>query len=725
MDSFFKEMIESAEEAYAVIKLEYDNNKFIRDFIFDYKNPAFENLIVKNCNLTQLISYFIINKNFDFVKNDDNYFKWTCGGSNLNRTVNLSSLDTYHMLIKINNNNPIDLNHSNSKNLTSDENQDFKCNLEKSEKQYRLLFESMYEGFALHEIIIDDNGNPIDFILLDVNTAFEEMTHLKKKDILGHRALSIFPKIKDSWMQTCGKVAITGEPLDVELYCKEIDKTFLAKLFSPEKYKFAITFIDVTELKQLEKSLIKEKELFKTTLFSVGDAVISTNSLGRINIMNKVAESLTGWSQSEAIGKPLDEVFKVIDQVTNKRLPSPIEEMMCQHSALESQCNVMLLSKDNKLIPIENNVSPVKSLNGETQGVVLVFRDTSKFREKIRQIEFLSYHDQLTKLYNRRYFEASIEKLDQESNLPISVVIADVNGLKLANDAFGHAIGDNLLVQVSEILSKVFGKDHIVARLGGDEFAVILANTDSVKTAELVSKVKTLSEQSNFEPLKVSLALGFETKVAACENIQSVLKKAEDHMYNNKLLESQIIKNSTIKTVVKSLFENNFDEEEHSKNVSCLSRIFGLALGLESSELEELEALGLLHDIGKIAIDPDILNKPGKLTECEYNEVKRHSEVGYNILRSANDTSQIANYVLTHHENFDGTGYPKGLKGKDIPLQSRIIKIVDAYDAIMQDKVYKLPISREAAILELRRCSGTQFDPDLLEVFIDQVIKEH
>lgn len=148
----------------------------------------------------------------------------------------------------------------------------------------------------------------------------------------------------------------------------------------------------------------------------------------------------------------------------------------------------------------------------------------------------------------------------------------------------------------------------------------------------------------------------------------------------------------------------------------------GNALGLTDDKIKELKTVGLLHDIGKIAIEEKILNKAGKLNEEEWEEIKKHPEIGYRILSTVNDLSEMAEYVLAHHERWDGRGYPKGLQGADIPLQSCIISIVDAYDAMISERSYRNPLSKEAAIQELRSNAGSQFNPDLIDVFIDQVL---
>ncbi len=193
-------------------------------------------------------------------------------------------------------------------------------------------------------------------------------------------------------------------------------------------------------------------------------------------------------------------------------------------------------------------------------------------------------------------------------------------------------------------------------------------------------------------------------------------------MYKKKLFEGPSIRGKSIKAMIKTLNGKNKMEGEHSNRVSELCKSMAEALGMTEDESEELKSVGLLHDIGKIAIDENVLNKSGELTEDEWKEIKRHSEIGYRILNTVNDLRDMATYVLYHHERWDGKGYPKGLKGDEIPMKSRIIAIADAYDAMTSEKSYRNALPEEVAIEELRKNAGSQFDAELVDVFIAKVV---
>lgn len=191
----------------------------------------------------------------------------------------------------------------------------------------------------------------------------------------------------------------------------------------------------------------------------------------------------------------------------------------------------------------------------------------------------------------------------------------------------------------------------------------------------------------------------------------------------NKTDESKVPKSSTTQMLMYLLHEKNEREEQHSERVSKLCREIGKKLALNQNEISILTVIGLLHDIGKIYIDNRILNKTGKLTEDEWNKLKEHPAIGYKILKSYPDTYDLAKFVLYHHEHYDGTGYPAGLKGDDIPFFSRIITVADSYDAMTSERPYKKAMEKNAAINELINNRGIQFDPLILDILIDKILR--
>lgn len=336
---------------------------------------------------------------------------------------------------------------------------------------------------------------------------------------------------------------------------------------------------------------------------------------------------------------------------------------------------------------------------------------------------YLSYYDVLTGLHNRRYYEMEVKRLDAEKNLPISIVMADVNGLKLINDAFGHQLGDQLLQKAANNIRSVCREKDVLARWGGDEFVALFPNTTYEEAEEIVSQIRELCSLNGSDVVKhVSVSVGWDTKVSMDVRMEEVLKNAEDGMYKHKLILSEGLRGNIINTIIKTLYEKNPREEEHSERVGEVAARIGAAVGFSETEVAKLKLIGHLHDIGKIAIEDGILNKTGRLTDREQEEVRRHPDIGYRILSSTSEMLDLADCVLAHHERWDGGGYPRGLSGDGIPVESRIIALADSYDAMSSERPYRKALNEDVIFYEIKRNAGTQFDPNIARVFVEKVM---
>lgn len=480
-----------------------------------------------------------------------------------------------------------------------------------------------------------------------------------------------------------------------------------------------ITFVDNTVRKEMEKEIFNEKEQFKTTLLSVGNGVISTDAMGNIRVFNSVAEKLTGWRQEEAIGKPFEEVFNIINEHTLEKCENPVVKVLKDKETVVLADDTILVTKDQKKIPIEDSAAPIKDAQGEVTGVVVVFRER---KEQIEEIEYLSFHDHLTGLYNRKYMENSIKKLDVKGNIPLTIMSLDVNGLKLVNDAFGHKVGDQLLIKASEAIKKASSPDDIVGRLGGDEFLIFLPQTTEEQAARIKKRMLSLVSQIELDQVSVSLSIGHATKVSEDTDIKMIMTAADNQMYRDKLRYGRIMRFETIEKIIKRLNSEYVGEKRHTERVAQYSEALAKAMNLGEKEVKDMKTAGFLHDIGKIVVPPEILNKRTKLSKEEAEIMKRHPEISYQILKSVDEYISFARDVLYHHERIDGKGYPEGLKGDEIPLGSKILAVADAYEAMTSERPFQAVMTKKEAIAELKTYAGTQFDEEVVKAFIEKVL---
>lgn len=471
--------------------------------------------------------------------------------------------------------------------------------------------------------------------------------------------------------------------------------------------------IQYDQIIESEKKLSKSEEKNRAIIKAMPDLLFVIDNEGHFIDCMAGDESLLLMPKEVFIGKTLLEIMpKEISKIAYEKMQSVIK-----YGVLEN-FEYKLQNYDKELY------FELRMVRNNDKEILAISRNVTERKQIEDSLEYLSYHDQLTGLYNRRFLEDELKRIDVEKNFPLSIVMADVNGLKLINDSFGHSMGDQLIKKVSEVMTNGSRVDDIIARLGGDEFVILLPKAGICETEQIIKRIKDIASNEKIAAVDISISFGYEIKNNKEEKAEEILKKAEDNMYKKKLFEGPSMRGKAINAIIGTLHEKNKREEQHSYRVSELCESMGKVLGMHEYEIKELKTVGLLHDIGKIAIDENILNKPGKLTEEEWAEIKRHPEIGYRILNTVNDMAEMSEYILGHHERWDGRGYPKGLIGEEIPLQSRIITIADSYDAMMSERSYRKALPEETAIDELKINAGIQFDPELVRIFIEKVLKK-
>ena len=486
--------------------------------------------------------------------------------------------------------------------------------------------------------------------------------------------------------------------------------------------------VDVTEIRLAHEKIKENENRYRGLIESLDAGIVVHASDTKIISFNRRAEEMLGLSYNELSGKTASSnEFDFID-LNYKKLELeayPVNIILQNKKPLRDYELGIKHIHGTDLIWVSTNGVPIFNDDSSIKEIVISFIDISHKKIKQDEIIHLSNHDYLTNLYNRRFFVERYKELDNEHFYPLGIMMVDVNGLKIINDAFGHDAGDIALQKVSEILHKSCRKQDIICRIGGDEFAIILPKVTVPELDEINETLRIESKNNDVESVMLSLATGYEIKTATVKgNLDEILKLAENQMYRHKLAEGISIRNNAIKAILKTLTHKYNSERIHSEKVSKLCKKMGEVLSLNEDDIKELELAGMYHDIGKISIPDAILNKPGRLTKEEFEIIKTHPEISYQILRAADEYSDLAIHALYHHERWDGKGYPIGKKGEEIPLFSRIICIVDAFEAMTSVRVYKNKMSVDSAVEELIRCAGTQFDERLTKVFIEKVLNK-
>jgi diguanylate cyclase (GGDEF)-like protein/PAS domain S-box-containing protein len=595
--------------------------------------------------------------------------------------------------------------------------------------RFQSLFSEMSAGAAIYKVLNDGQYGK-DYIIQDFNKAALKAEGKAREEVLGRSLYDLRPNIDHyGLIPVFQEVWKTGEPayFPSKIYVDEkFSNWYENHIFKLPSGEIVAIFEDVTEKALSEKVIRKQNDLFSSLLKLLPVGVLMVDATeGKPLVINDMGKALLGSKIfPDAKEYDLSEVYKAYKGDTQKQYPAAEMPITLGMKGINSHIDDMILERpDGSRILLEVFGTPVNDIQGNPWASLVTFMDITARKKNENELVHLSVHDHLTGLYNRRFFEQELNNLDTPGNLPLSIIMCDVNGLKLINDSFGHDSGDTLLKKAAETIKKVCRGEDIVARIGGDEFVLLLPKTSAHESVRIANQIKELASKEKVANIELSISYGNATKTDEKQSIIEIIANAENHMYRHKLYERSSIRSKTIDLIMNALFEKSSREAAHSNRVSSFCQSIATEMKMNKDAVNQMKIAGLIHDIGKIGVNESILNKPGSLTIDEKSDIEKHPEIGWRLLSSTNEFSELAQFVLNHHERWDGCGYPNGLKGEEIQIEARIIAVADAYDAMTSERSYRKALSKKESIKELMKCSGTQFDPGIVHVFVNQVLK--
>lgn len=482
----------------------------------------------------------------------------------------------------------------------------------------------------------------------------------------------------------------------------KITKCYMKPFFDENEEILGIMgiLIDITNIKHKQKYYEERETELRTIINTIpGFIFYKGNSFSDKGNNKSDIESMIGKNDFEdSILSEDEEIIK------NKKIK------VYERRITDSQGNLKIE---------EITKTSVTNEDGQVLGILGLASDITEKVELKEKLRKSIYIDSLTGVYNRVYFEKKKEELNNSKYMPIGIIVGDVNGLKIVNDTFGYLEGDKFLTEIAKMLKSIVSKNDFIFRWGGDEFVILIPNCDESKCEKIINNITNECKKNQFNLIEMSISLGASIKNALNDDIYENLKEAEEKLHRQKFLKEKSIRSSIIFSLCQSLHEKNVETQAHTQRLVKYSMEIGKYLEFTTAQLDELELVTKLHDIGKIGISETVLLKKGKLSEEEFEEIKTHTEKGYRILQASNELSNVARGVLTHHERYDGGGYPLGLKGEEIPIMARIVNVVDSYDAMITDRGYNKVKTKEEAIEEIEKCRGKQFDPNIADIFIN------
>lgn len=582
---------------------------------------------------------------------------------------------------------------------------------------------SFFDAFGEAIIVIDVSNN-----VIQMNSIAETLTGYSLKEAIGKPLLEVLP-IQTLSLDESPLDLIKNPPQNLQteivseqlVYIeKNLQKHHLkiksAPVHSESVNGFVLLIREASEDYQLQENLRISEERYQNLTEMLPVGLFEADLLFKVHYANSEIFRMFHLSKTD-IAEGLNALGLLAPESQDKAQSIRVRRFLGEKIPI---VEYTFCRKDGSRFPGLLYMTMVSEQTGEYHGFRGVVIDITQRKKMENKLKYLSMHDALTKLYNRAFFEEEMQRLERNRHIRLGIVVCDVDGLKLINETMGHQLGDKLLKYTASILRKTFGRNHVIARIGGDEFAVLLQNVASETIQQFKDNVQMeISKHNASKPeLHISLSIGYAIDEKGVQTPSELFRIADRNMYHNKLHQRRNSRGNIIQALLKTLETRRYVVPGHGDRIQKLVNHMADKLHLTENQRRDLELLSQFHDLGKIGLRETLLMKKDPLSEEEIKELQEHSEIGYRIALTISDLAPVAEFILKHHERWDGLGYPLGLQGENIPLESRIIAIVDAYDSMTHDRPYKKALSHEEAVEILRTRAGFYYDPELIQVFL-------
>lgn len=457
-----------------------------------------------------------------------------------------------------------------------------------------------------------------------------------------------------------------------------------------------------------------EKNCYLKNVINAIPYIISYKDInGNLTGCNKAFEKFVGRDELNLLGE------KYKENCLEKELVLEIANKDGNNLKKKNKRLYEIQYENNKVMKVEK--FPLKDSEGKIIGVVGLSEDISEDKKFQNKIIEESYKDKTTGLYNRNYFEKIAVEIDKNFNGKLILIMGDSDALKLVNDSLGHLEGDRYLRDLSRIILEVVNKRGDVIRWGGDEFIILIPNANIEDAKEVTERINYLCRNNDSSPIPISLSMGYSYREENNKTLDKMIEEAENEVYKEKLIKSEKTKKKLFEYIQKSLMEKCCESEEVRKRKHILIQKICEELNLTKKEIEDIQLASDLCSIGMIAIPDNIAKKNiDELTDKEIEILKTHPDKGYRIVKSYPEIAKVSKIILTHHEDYNGKGYPLGLAGEDIPLGARIIRIIEDYNYYLK---FDNKITKKDIEIKIKSQSYEKYDPKLVKVFL-KVISE-